>query len=581
MANTHEDFDNANRWQKVNDNKKDNHSNKKDYDAEFLNNKKADAVLRAERMTDKELLDAYEKNEKEYVASKEKPPVVDQKKQSLPLEAFRKLINWVIQKLNELAEITKATLLRVAIGKDGVSKVIDNTRKDEEKAERQQKLEREISELDKNAIREELKRRGIGKDSPENENNGKSQEAPKQDSPKKEPSKQKKEAEDVLGKSDKTRLDRLYLGSNVWCDEKYKEDFARFKAEYEAYIKDYTGLTVDISGRRTNQDWVPTRQGALCVKIIDERLGPCSIEYRGNGHVEQFGNYRTEELTEELKRLTSQYINNYDKDSQKSRTASGIYPSRASVKSLVEDMKSKLKEGNETIEVTFFGKKLECRIKGEHAYLTMVDSHRTTAGPKDIILSTDTIYKAIKDSIDKEIVPCDTKDFKAIVEDAIKECEAEQTKGVNEPTKKDEPAKTDPEVSTSKDDKKPKGDVNKENPEDKGKTDIEPEISPESTNDDSIGKQDPDVGDSVTPEPIDHTLENTHENGNESSNFSVIANFGGEDISAFTPLEDFGKQVFGDDDVDQMFNFDNELDDSTKNIPDGKNDIEEEEEIGA
>jgi hypothetical protein len=65
MAMTNDDFDKANTWQKLNDNKKDNHSNKRDYDAEYLNNKKADSVLRDERMTDKELLDAYEKNEKD------------------------------------------------------------------------------------------------------------------------------------------------------------------------------------------------------------------------------------------------------------------------------------------------------------------------------------------------------------------------------------------------------------------------------------------------------------------------------------------------------------------------------------
>jgi len=39
-------------------------------------------------------------------------------------------------------------------------------------------------------------------------------------------------------------LDRLYLGSMSWSDEKSKEDFAKFKAEYEAYIKDPSITTI-------------------------------------------------------------------------------------------------------------------------------------------------------------------------------------------------------------------------------------------------------------------------------------------------------------------------------------------------
>ncbi|SEA87663.1 hypothetical protein SAMN05216349_14210 [Oribacterium sp. KHPX15] len=578
MAKTHEDFENANKWQKLNDNKKDNYSNKKDYDAEYLNNKKADSVLRAERMTDKELLDAYEKNEKDYVASKEKPPVVDQKKPSLPMEAFKKLINWVIVKLNELCEIAKATLLRVAIGKDGVSKVIDNTRKDEEKAERQQKLEREISELDKNAIREELKRRGLGKDSPENVNNGKGQEPSKQESPNQEPPKQEKEAEDALGKSDKTRLDRLYLGSMSWSDEKSKEDFAKFKAEYEAYIKDYTGLTVNISGRQANQELAPTKQGALCIKIIDEKLGDCSFEYRGDGNIEHISNEKTEKLVNELEKLTSHYINDYDKDSQKSRTASGIYPGKNSIRDLVGDIKFLLSKENPSKTTIFYGSTINGCLKDGHITFTVNGKDiKEFAGKEGILSEAEPIYKAIKAEIDKDINKYhdkgsekeeDSKTFKDLVTNTVKELEAEKSRSALDPTKTDEPVKTNPDVSTGKDDKE--------------KTDVEPDISPETPNDDSIGKQDPDVGDSVTPEPIDNTPDNTHEAGNESSNFSVIANFGGEDISAFTPLEDCGEQVFGDDDLEQMFNFENELDEKTKTIPDGKDDIEEEDvEIGA
>ncbi|WP_031555537.1 hypothetical protein [Oribacterium sp. FC2011] len=577
MAKTNEDFENANKWQKLNDNKKDSYSNKRDYDAEYLNNKKADSVLRAERMTDKELLDAYEKNEKDYVASKEKPPVIDQKNKSLPLEAFKKLITWVIVKLNELAEIAKATLLRVAIGKDGVSKVIDNTRKDEEKAERQQKLEREISELDKNAIREELKRRGIGKESPENVNNGKGQEPPKQESPKQEPPIQEREAEDALGKSDKTRLDRLYLGSMSWSDEKSKDDFAKFKAEYEAYIKDYTGLTVDISGRQANQELAPTKQGALYIKIIDEKLGDCSFEYRGDGNIEHISNEKTEKLVNELEKLTSHYINDYDKDSQKSRTASGIYPGKNAIRNLVVDIKSLLSRENPSETVIFYGSIINGCLKDGHITFTVNGKDiKEYAGKEGVLSEAEPIYKAIKAEIDKDINKYhdkgpekeqDSKTFKDLVANTVKELEAEKSKNEEDSTKKDEPVKTNPDVSTGKDDK--------------GKTDIDPDISPETPNDDSIGKQYPDVGDSVNPEPIDNTPGNTHEAGNESSNFSVIANFGGEDISAFTPLEDCGEQVFGDDDLNQMFNFENELDNSNDTEPNTIDAPEEEEEIGA
>lgn len=580
MAKTNDDFDKANTWQKLNDNQKDNHSNKKDYDAEYLNNKKADSVLRAERMTDKELLDAYEKNEKEYVASKEKPPVIDQKNKSLPMEAFKKLINWVIVKLNELAEIAKATLLRVAIGKDGVSKVIDNTRKDEEKAERQQKLEREISELDKNAVREEMKRRNLGKDTQENNNEDKnrsnehSNEQPSYSNEKRndEPKRTNPEftAETTLGKSDKTRLDRLYLGAIG--DERYVGDFEKFKAEYQKYIKDYTGLDVDIVARNSDG-----RHGALSIEVNDKKLGPCTFKYLGDGMTNYKCKGKALGLVKELEKLTSHYINDYDKDSQKSRTASGIYPGKNALRDLVGDIKFLLSKDNPSITTIFYGSTINGCLKDGHITFTVNGKDiKEFAGKEGVLSEAEPIYKAIKAEIDKDINKYhdkgtekeqDSKTFKDLVANTVKELEAEKSKNEEDPTKKDEPVKTNPNVSTGKDDK--------------GKTDVEPDISPETPNDDSIGKQDPDVGDSVDPEPIDKTPGNTHEAGNESSNFSVIANFGGEDISAFTPLEDCGEQVFGDDDLEQMFNFENELDNSNNTVPNTIDAPEEEEEIGA
>ncbi len=449
--------DNSNSWQKIHNDTKDSASKRTDYDAEYMNNKKADAVFRAERMTDQELIDAYEKNEKAYRDSMTKAPE-EQKKGFL--NTVWKIGKWLADRLSGLASVAKAAFLRVGLGKDGVNRVIENTRKDEEKAERQQKFEREISELDKNAVREEMRRRNLGKDAPENsnENNNRSNEPANGQPANNEPTNPMPQKEDPLqlggpernkdsnlGKDDSTRLDRLYLGA--MGDEKYAEDFSKFKSEYEAYIKDYTGLNAElVAGNRADG------QGIIAVIVKDERLGECAFAYLGNGQIEHFGeDARTEKLVNELEKLSSHYINGYDKDSQKSRTASGIYPAKSSVKSLVEEMKDQLKDGIGTKDVAFYGKTIECTMNDGIASFTVDGKNVSEFADKDAagtFSEADLVYKAIKSEIDNDInrfhdkgpeKEQDSKDFKEMIEDVIKEREAEQGKEepdsvINEPT---------------------------------------------------------------------------------------------------------------------------------------------------
>ena len=446
--------DNSNSWQKIHNDTKDSASKRTDYDAEYMNNKKADAVFRAERMTDQELIDAYEKNEKVYRDSKTKTPEEPQKGF---LNTMQKIGKWLAERLSGLANVAKAALLRVGLGKDGVNRVIENTRKDEEKAERQQKIEREISELDKNAVREEIKRRNLGKEAPENSNenrtanrnNEPSNGQPANPMPQKEDPLRLNGPEhtidSTLGKDDATRLDRLYIGAIG--DEKYAEDFSRFKSEYEAYIKDYTGLDVElVAGNRADG------QGIIAVIINDERLGKSAFAYSGNGQIDHYAeDIKTEKLVNELEKLSSHYINGYDKDSQKSRTASGIYPAKSSMKSLVEEMKEQLKDGVGTKDVTFYGKTIECTMKDGIASFSVDGRNVSEFADKDAASTfseADLVYKAIKSEIDNDInrfhdkgpeKEQDSKDFKEMVEDVIKEREAEQGKEepdsvVNEPT---------------------------------------------------------------------------------------------------------------------------------------------------
>lgn len=401
----------------------------------YMNNLRADASLRAEIMSDTELMNAYARNERAYRTEKrEKNAPKKEDKSPIVIKLLKKPLEWVIEQIKAVTEAIKAGMLRVALGTEGVNKVVENTRKDDEKAERKALQEREIADMDKNAIREELNKRfhpkekeneaEKGEDSRENgrtdddhkqpNNAGRSKsdtkgpedknESPSQgtDEQKKKNAPEKKKQEPSLGQNDGNRLQRMYLGSiGVKGKDKegheinYPGQYNEFKNSIETYFKKEYGINLVVKTEEMDKE---NRTGYLQFTVGNKEYGKPSIKYMGHGNVVIDGD---KSKSEQIKNLISHYINNYDKDSQKGRAASGIYPSQKEIIAMLEEFKAQ--QDKDKIETNFYGVNITGVKDGDKGYVFQFgdSDSRFLCHPKDF--SEDSVKEYFKKAVYKEI----------------------------------------------------------------------------------------------------------------------------------------------------------------------------------